>query len=312
MPADPLVSVLVPLFNKEGTVVSTIESALAQTHSNIEVIVLDDGSTDRSLEQARTLADQRVSVMTRENRGANATRNELLRRSSGEFVQFLDADDWIHPNKFARQLEAIGQDLPVAFSFVDEVRGVESNRMPGYRSGDDLETFIAHHGIVTVGPLHRRASLESIGGFDETLVASQEYELHLRLVSSGAWYSVAAVEEVLARWNRGPTSTSSDDLVVYREKARALAVQGRATKSGHLADECAAALMNAGRHLARGADVDGASDAFRTAVAISRAADAALPRRWRLLARAPRVLSRVEHAEHFIRRGHASSTGARR
>ena len=107
MSRPPLVSVLIPAYRAAPWIAKTIESALAQTHRPIEVIVVDDGSPDETGEVARTVAVGQpgiVHVYAQSNSGASSARNHALRLSRGEYVQYLDADDLLHPQKIARQL----------------------------------------------------------------------------------------------------------------------------------------------------------------------------------------------------------------
>ena len=99
-----LVSILIPCFNAEKWVAQAIESALAQTWSEKEVIVVDDGSTDNSLEIIRRF-DGRIRWESGPNRGGGAARNRLLELASGEWLQYLDADDFLLPQKLERQIE---------------------------------------------------------------------------------------------------------------------------------------------------------------------------------------------------------------
>src|SRR5262245_21908195 len=105
---QPLVSILIPAFNASRWIADTIQSALAQTWPRTEIIVVDDGSTDDTLAIARGFASQGVSVTTQPNRGASAARNVALARSRGDFIQWLDADDILAPDKIERQMEAYG------------------------------------------------------------------------------------------------------------------------------------------------------------------------------------------------------------
>src|SRR4051812_14036077 len=91
----PLVSILIPCRNAEPWLAATLESALAQTHPATEIILVDDGSTDGSLELAHSFAARGVRIATQANAGASAARNHAFRESRGEFIQFLDADDLI-------------------------------------------------------------------------------------------------------------------------------------------------------------------------------------------------------------------------
>ena len=94
-----LVSILIPAYNAERWLGATIESALAQTWPAKEIIVVDDGSTDRTLAVARGFGDRGVQVITQANRGAAAARNTALRAARGAWIQFLDADDLLNPRK---------------------------------------------------------------------------------------------------------------------------------------------------------------------------------------------------------------------
>jgi glycosyltransferase involved in cell wall biosynthesis len=100
----PLVSILIPAYNAEGWISDTLRSAIAQTWEHKEIIVVDDGSKDRTLEVARQFESQQVKVVTQKNRGASATRNNLFAMSNGDYVQWLDADDLMAPEKTASQM----------------------------------------------------------------------------------------------------------------------------------------------------------------------------------------------------------------
>jgi glycosyltransferase involved in cell wall biosynthesis len=103
----PLVSILIPAYNAEGWIAQTIHSAIAQTWQRKEIIVVDDGSRDRTAEVARRFASKDVVVVSKQNEGAAATRNHALRLGQGDFIQWLDADDLLSPDKIERQLEAL-------------------------------------------------------------------------------------------------------------------------------------------------------------------------------------------------------------
>lgn len=114
----PLVSILIPLYNAEKYFSETIESLLAQTYRNIEIIIVDDGSTDNSLNIAREYENQyeHIKVCTQKNSGPQVARNKAFELSHGEYIQYFDADDIIHPNKITSQMEALGQ-----YSFQDDI-----------------------------------------------------------------------------------------------------------------------------------------------------------------------------------------------
>ena len=102
--SGPLVSIIIPCYNAGHWLAATLESALAQTHQHTEIIVVDDGSSDDSLTLARSFESRGVRVVAQTNAGASAARNHGLRLARGGFIQFLDADDFISPDKIAAQL----------------------------------------------------------------------------------------------------------------------------------------------------------------------------------------------------------------
>ncbi|UBF28983.1 glycosyltransferase family 2 protein [Kovacikia minuta CCNUW1] len=103
----PLVSILIPAYNAEQWLAETLESALAQTWQNREIIVVDDGSSDHTLAIARTFAAPQVKVINQSNRGASAARNCALHHAQGDFIQYLDADDLLAPNKIELQVQQL-------------------------------------------------------------------------------------------------------------------------------------------------------------------------------------------------------------
>jgi O-antigen/teichoic acid export membrane protein/glycosyltransferase involved in cell wall biosynthesis len=105
----PLVSILIPAFNSEQWIADTLHSALAQTWESKEIIVVDDGSIDRTLAIARQFESECLRVVTQKNQGAAAARNTAFALSRGDYIQWLDADDLLAPDKIARQMEVLKQ-----------------------------------------------------------------------------------------------------------------------------------------------------------------------------------------------------------
>src|SRR5438876_12039612 len=100
----PLVSILIPAYNSERWIAETIKSALNQTWPRKEIIVVDDGSRDQTLATARRFASKTVAVISQENQGASAARNKALQLCQGDYIQWLDADDLLAPDKIQRQM----------------------------------------------------------------------------------------------------------------------------------------------------------------------------------------------------------------
>ncbi|MDY7020399.1 MAG: glycosyltransferase family 2 protein [Cyanobacteriota bacterium] len=104
----PLVSILIPCYNCEQWLAETLESALEQTWENIEVIVVDDGSKDNTFAIANGFESLRVKVICQENQGQSAAENRALQEAQGDFIQYLDADDLLSPDKIERQIQLLG------------------------------------------------------------------------------------------------------------------------------------------------------------------------------------------------------------
>lgn len=103
----PLVSILIPCYNAEPWLAETLESALAQTWKNTEIIVVDDGSTDGSLAISKQFESAQVKIISQENRGQSASENRALQEAQGDFIQYLDADDLIASDKIERQIRSL-------------------------------------------------------------------------------------------------------------------------------------------------------------------------------------------------------------
>jgi glycosyltransferase involved in cell wall biosynthesis len=186
----PLVSILIPCYNAERWIARAIESALAQTWSNTEVIVVDDGSSDHSLEVIRGF-EPRIRWVTGVNQGGNAARNRLLQLARGDWIQYLDADDYLRSTKVQRQI-AFARDnpdcdvicSPTAWERLQNGKLVCTDEtIPTPR---DPWVLLAKWQLPqTGGPLWRRAALESVGGWLASQPCCQEHELYLRLLGSG-------------------------------------------------------------------------------------------------------------------------------
>ena len=187
---QPLVSILIPCYNAERWIARAIESALAQTWSTTEVIVVDDGSTDNSLNVIRAF-DGRIRWETGPNQGGNAARNRLLELARGEWVQYLDADDYLRSTKLERQIVFAVKNPdfdvicgPTAWERVQNGELVCTDEViPTPR---DPWVLLAKWQLPqTGGPLWRREALESVGGWRIGQPCCQEHELYLRLLESG-------------------------------------------------------------------------------------------------------------------------------
>jgi glycosyltransferase involved in cell wall biosynthesis len=202
----PTVSVVIPVFNRPVAVRRAIESVLAQTFQDFEIIVVDDGSTDDTAASVSGVEDPRVMLIRHPcKRGGSAARNTGIKASSGLYIAFLDSDDEWLPLKLERQLqlfERSGDELGLVYSgsvwvFED---GSTETRIPK-RHKDIVRALLTANviGETSVG-IVRRAALEAIGGFDENLPAAQEMDLWLRVCER---FPIDFVPEALGRIAKG-------------------------------------------------------------------------------------------------------------
>ena len=187
-----LVSIIVPVFNGERFVREALDSALAQTYEPVELVVVDDGSTDLTPAILAGYGD-RIRAVRQENLGPSSARNAGLADSSGEFVQFLDADDLLPDDKIARQVEYLAGHPDVGVVYCEGRRFREAGPAPGpvpgggrIREGDILSSLLERNFISTPHcTLVRRACLEDVGGFRADLVRCEDWDLWLRLARRG-------------------------------------------------------------------------------------------------------------------------------
>lgn len=184
------VSILIPCHNAERWVGQAIESALAQTHPDTEVIVVDDGSTDRSLEIIQGFSN-RIQWESTPNQGGNAARNRLLERATGEWVQYLDADDYLKPDKVATQLQEGSpikeSDLlysPIIVEHWDHEQSISFDKADFDTSLDIHALWLDWRVAQTGAVLWRRRALESIGGWNTDFPRCQDNEVTLRALQS--------------------------------------------------------------------------------------------------------------------------------
>ena len=181
----PLVTIGIPCFNSARWLREAVESALQQDWREKEVIVVDDGSTDESLEILREFGAQ-ITVVETPHRGSNFARNEILRRANGEWIQFLDADDFLLPQKISRQFSEAnkgeGCDMIYSPALVDEAGKREESKLD--LRADIYGQWIAWQLPQTGGCLWRKEALERLGAWNEKMPCCQEHELYLRALKA--------------------------------------------------------------------------------------------------------------------------------
>lgn len=185
----PTVSIIIPAYNVEATILETIQSIQAQTFSDFELIVINDGSTDSTLARVGTVEDSRIKVFSYENGGLPVARNRGIRQATGEFITFIDADDLWTPDKLEKQLVALEQnpEAGVAYSwtaFIDERGKFLYAWKPLYDEGDVYPKLLVQNFISSGSNiLVRRQFIEAAGEFDPNLKSVEDWDYYLRLAA---------------------------------------------------------------------------------------------------------------------------------
>lgn len=253
-----LVSVIIPCYNAERWIDEAIQSALNQTYAPVEVIVVDDGSSDSSWKKIQEFGS-RVIAETGPNRGGSAARNRGFVLSRGDYIQFLDADDYLLPKKIPRQvafLEASGADvvygdwrhehfLPDGSSQLEEIA------VSGAQE-DVLGALLSGWWVAPAALLFRRHVLEKTGGWDESLAAAQDRDLFISIAMTDAKIAYQpGCYSIYRRYGHNTVSTGSrmrwlDNHCRVLDKAAAAL-----NAAGRMKSEYRLALASSYFHLAR-------------------------------------------------------------
>ncbi len=209
----PLVSIVIPCYNAEEYIAEAIQSSLDQTYSKVEVIVIDDGSTDGSLNVIRSFGEA-VRWKTGPNCGPAAARNRGVEISRGDFIQFLDADDLLYPRKVVHQIPLVIENVADIVVCDWEVgpmdKPQQTTRCSGAFDGADQVVQTLFKEVHTPSPILSKELFNSVGGFRRELPCSEDHDLYLRLACAGATF--AHMPEVLYRVRKVSNSVSSNKL----------------------------------------------------------------------------------------------------
>jgi len=214
----PLVSVIVPMFNGADTIAHTLESVLAQTCTDFEILAIDDGSTDETLARVRAIDDERLWSYSFANAGVSVSRNRGLKLALGHYCSFLDADDYWTPNKLGDQCRAIVEShswpsggAAAAYSWVDYVDAAGARLRPGsHRTArGDVLAYLLLTNFLENGSnlLLKTAVARQVGGFESHLSPSEDWDYALRLAQVAHF---TCVPEVQVFYRVLPTSASAN------------------------------------------------------------------------------------------------------
>lgn len=231
----PLVSVVLPAYNAETFVAEAIQSVLNQTHRNVELIVVDDGSSDDTRAIVERFDDPRLVVVTPGGRGGvSRARNLGIERARGELLAFCDADDYWAPTKLEQQLATFEDERVVACGCL--LAYVSPSGRAFGRTGISLSE--ANHDDIAAGRLMpfalsslvaRRAPIDGVGRFDEDLTQAEDIDLLSRLAGKGI---VVSIPRILGGYRVHPGSASATHLGRQRMARRFIQERRRAERSG--------------------------------------------------------------------------------
>ncbi len=184
----PFVSVIIPTYNRKEFLREAVQSVLEQTFQDLELIVVDDGSTDGTWEMLEREFGGRIRYIYQENQGPSAARNRGVEASCGEWIAFLDSDDLWLPKKLERQLEFTAENPGALISYTDEIwirrgRRVNPKKKHAKYSGWIYPQCLPLCIVSPSSVLIHRKLWDEVGGFDERLPVCEDYDLWLRIAS---------------------------------------------------------------------------------------------------------------------------------
>ena len=211
----PSVSVIIPAYNSQDTILEAIASVFNQTFTDLEVLVIDDGSTDNTCEYVRSIDDDRLKLLSYENGGVSVARNRGIANAKGEYISFLDHDDLWTFDKLAEQVAALQQSpnagvayswTTIMFSDEDPVRYRNLGRT--YFEGDVYAEILVTNFVCSGSNiLVRKEAAESIGEFDPSPTHNEDWDYYIRLAAK--WH-FALVPKYQIIYRQTSTSASSN------------------------------------------------------------------------------------------------------
>ncbi len=243
MKKRPLVSVIIPTFNRFAMLCEAIDSVLAQTFTDFELIVVDDGSSDET-ESVRKQYGTAIQYFFQENQGVSAARNRGVREAGGEFISFLDSDDLWLPRKLAVQCQAMTENPAEPISYTAEIwyrRGIRVNpkRKHAKHGGSIFSQCLPLCIISPSSVMIRKSLFQEVGLFDEELPVCEDYDLWLRIAKD---FSIRLIDEPLIIKRNGHSGQlSASDWGFDRYRVQSIA---RLLSSGTLSPDQAEASVS--------------------------------------------------------------------
>ena len=195
---EPKVSIIIPTYNQSQYLEEAIESALNQTYKNIEIIIVDDGSTDNTPEVIKSF-DNKIIYIQQKNKGASSARNTGIKKANGEYIAFLDADDMWLKNKLENQIKFIQNNPEIGllgtgcYQMIDMSKMIHKKIFPA-KNEILQKDLIKYNPFIQSSVMIKKDVFNSIGLYDEKFKESEDYDLWLRIAQK---YKVANLEQAL-------------------------------------------------------------------------------------------------------------------
>ena len=259
----PLISVVIPFFNQLRFLRQSVESVLRQTHTEFEVVVVDDGSDEDPSDLVRSLNDPRIRLIRQTNAGVATARNTGIAVSNGEYFVFLDADDWLAPTMLEdlKHILAAAPDAGMAYSDIvrvgEEGEIADAHKIEHARdqlSGNILASLLLGGYFPPVCVMVRASALNMVGGFDQSLGGCCDWDMWLRIAAAG--FNARFHSRELAYYRLHARSMSKDSAHMRSAAVLTLAKNMAAfpqqlASATHLLVETSAEMYSANSALAR-------------------------------------------------------------
>lgn len=297
---EPKVSIIVPCYNCRKYLTQAIESCHSQTYRNIEIILVDDGSTDGSCDAFESQSD--VHLIRQKNLGAGAARNNGLAHAKGQYIKFLDADDMLVPTCIAEQIQESHalETQEIVYGDFQTLWNDDPRPFGNYQVVPGRLSCLILYNIMTSTPLHKKELLDRVCGFDERLPNGQEWNLHVRLGASGVRFLYRPTKTYVYRfhWDESRLTLQAHNRPETRTK-NYLKYQLTLDAIANVADEDALSAMSellwgVGRTELQRHDKDVARMCFRSA---RRAAPSSYKQSWSKVYRMVHSLFGDYHSE---------------
>ncbi|GAB3279181.1 glycosyltransferase family 2 protein [Larkinella harenae] len=210
-----MISVIIPLYNKADYIKKSVQSVLQQSFRYFELVIVNDGSTDNSLNELLNFTDSRISIISQENAGVSVARNNGVKKAKYDFIAFLDADDWWDPH-YLEEMFSLIRDFPEASVFGCQYYWVKGETftpsvnpyVKGFRGYIDYVKAYIHAWwmpLSSISVVIDKATFQKLGGFKEELKFGEDFDLWIRFA---LYYKVAYFNKPLAYYNQNVSSTS--------------------------------------------------------------------------------------------------------